>query len=141
MRLFAARFLAPQERADAPAGHGRACNATGSAPSSTPCSSLPRGRGDQLPSGAQLFFAVVLIGTARASMSGFKVEQTMFLKLDQGCLPEVQKNNAVFLKLDQECLPEVQKNNAVVASRRNQCLQDVQSAQEAAAGETVDVET
>ena len=82
-----------------------------------------------------------LIGTARASMSEFKVEQTMFLKLDQGCLPEVQKNNAVFLKLDQECLPEVQKNNAVVASRRNQCLQDVQSAQEAAAGETVDVET
>ena len=35
------------------------CGATGSAPSSTPCSSLPWGRGDQLPSGAQFFFPVV----------------------------------------------------------------------------------
>ena len=61
-----------------------------------------------------------LIGTLRASMSPFKVEQMMFLKLNQ-----------------------VQKCNAVIAAqqeRRSQCLQDVQSAQEAAAGETVDVE-
>ena len=35
------------------------------------------------------------IGTLRASMSPFKVEQMMLLKLDQGCLPEVQKYNAV----------------------------------------------
>ena len=35
--------------------------ATGSALSSTPCSSLPRGRGDQLPSGTQFFFAVVFV--------------------------------------------------------------------------------
>ena len=50
----------------------------------------------------------------------------MFLKFNQGCLPE-----------------EVQKYNAVIAAqqeRRSQCIQDVQSAQEAAAGETVDVE-
>ena len=33
--------------------------ATGSALSSTPCSSLPRGRGDQLPNEAHFFFAVV----------------------------------------------------------------------------------
>ena len=62
-----------------------------------------------------------LVGTLRASMNSFKVEQMMFLKLNQGC----------------------QKYNAVIAAqqeRRSQCLQDVQSAQEAAAGETVDVE-
>ena len=58
-------------------------------------------------------------------MSPFKVEQIMFLKLNQGCLPEVQKYNAVI---------------AAQQERRSQCLQDVQSAQEAAAGETMDVE-
>ena len=66
-----------------------------------------------------------LIGTLRASMSPFQVEQMMFLKLNQGCLPEVQKYNAVI---------------AAQQERRSQCLQDMQSAQEAAAGETVDVE-
>ena len=48
----------------------------------------------------------------------------------------------MFLKLNQGCLPEVQKYNAVIAAqqeRRSQCLRDV-CAQEAAAGETVDVE-
>ena len=64
-----------------------------------------------------------LIGTLRANMSPFKVEQMMFLKLDQGCLPEVQKYNAVI---------------AAQQERRSQCLQDVQSAQEATAGETVE---
>ena len=48
-----------QERVDACSGHGRACGATGSAPSSTRCPSLPWGRSDQLPSRAQLFFALV----------------------------------------------------------------------------------
>ena len=66
-----------------------------------------------------------LMGTLRASMSPFKVEKMMFLKLNQGCLPEVQKYNAVI---------------AAQQERRSQCRQDVQSAQEAAAGETVDVE-
>ena len=47
-------------------------------------------------------------------MSRFKVEQVMFLKLNQGCLPEVQKYNAVI---------------AAQQERRSQCLQDVQSAQ------------
>ena len=42
-----------------------------------------------------LFFLSSLIGTLRASMSSFMVEQMMFLKLNQGCLPEVQKYNAV----------------------------------------------
>ena len=59
-------------------------------------------------------------------MGPFKVEQMMFLKFNQGCLRE-----------------EVQQYNAVIAAqqeRRSQCIQDVQSAQEAAAGETVDVE-
>ena len=49
----------------------------------------------------------------------------------------------MFLKLNQGCLPEFQKYNAVIAAqqeRRSQCLQDVQSAQEAAAGEMVDLE-
>ena len=67
-----------------------------------------------------------LISTLRASMSPLKVEQMMFVKSNQGCLPD-----------------EVQKYNAVIAAqqgRRSQCFQDVQSAQEAAAGETVDVE-
>ena len=51
---------APQERVDACSGHGRACGVTGSAlVSSTHCPPLPRGRSDQLPSAAQLFFAVV----------------------------------------------------------------------------------
>ena len=59
------------------------------------------------------------IGTLRASMSSHKVKQTMFLKLNQGCLPEVQKYNAVI---------------AVQQERRIQCVQDVQSAQEAVAG-------
>ena len=67
----------------------------------------------------------VLIDTSRASISPFQVEQMMFLKLIQGCLPEVQKNNAVI---------------AAQQERRGQCVQDVQSAQESAAGETVDVE-
>ena len=58
-------------------------------------------------------------------MSPFKVEQMMFLKLNQGCLPDVQKYNAVI---------------AAQQERRSQCLQGVQLAQEAAAGETVDVE-
>ena len=65
------------------------------------------------------------IGTLRASMSPLKVEQMMFLKLNQGCLPEVQKYNAVI---------------AAQQERRSQCLHDVQSEQEAAAGETVEVE-
>ena len=67
----------------------------------------------------------VLIGTLRASMSPFKVEQMMFPKLNQGCVPEVQTYNAVI---------------AAHQERRSQCVQDVQSAQEAVAGETVDVE-
>ena len=37
----------------------------------------------------------VLIGTLRVRMSPFQVEQMMFLKLNQRCLPEVQKYNAV----------------------------------------------
>ena len=37
----------------------------------------------------------VLIGTMWASMSPFKVEQMTFLKLNQGCLPKVQKYDAV----------------------------------------------
>ena len=60
----------------------------------------------------------ILIGTLRASMSPFKVEQIMFLKLNQGCLPEIQKYTAVI---------------AAKQERRRQCVQDVQSAQEAAA--------
>ena len=67
----------------------------------------------------------VLIGTLRASMSTFKVEQMLLLKLKQGCLPEVQKYNAVI---------------AAQQERRSQYLRDVQSAQEPTAGETVDVE-
>ena len=58
-------------------------------------------------------------------MGPFKVEQMMFLKLNQGCLRKVQKYNAVI---------------AAQQERRSQYLQNVQSAQEAAAGETVDVE-
>ena len=69
-----------------------------------------------------------LIGTLQASMSPFKVEQMMFLKLNQECLPEVQKYNAVIAVI------------AAQQERRSQCLQDVQSAEEAAAEETVDVE-
>ena len=128
MRLFASRFLVPQERADACSGHGRACGATESAPSSTPCPSLSRGRSDKLPSGAQLSSLSFLVGTLWASMGSFKVEQMMFLKLNQGCLPEVQKYNTVIAV------------SVAQQARHNQYLQDVQSAQEAAAGETVDVE-
>ena len=65
------------------------------------------------------------IGTLRVSMSPFKVEQMMLLKLNQECLPEVQRHNAV-IAVHQESL--------------SQCVQDMPSAQEAAAGETVDVE-
>ena len=52
--------------------------------------------------------------------------QMMFLKLNQGYLPEVQKYPAVITAQQQE--------------RRSQCIQDVHSAQEAVAGETVDDE-
>ena len=51
-----------------------------------------------------------LIGTLRASMSPFKVEQMIFLKLNQGCLPEVQKYNAII---------------AAQQLRRSQFLQDM----------------
>ena len=64
----------------------------------------------------------VLIGTLRASMNPFKVEQMMFLKLNQGCLPEIQKYHAA---------------SAPQQKRRSQRIEMVQSAQEAAAGETV----
>ena len=56
------------------------------------------------------------------------MEQMMFLKLNPGCLPEVQKYNTAIAVI------------AAQQERRSQCLQYVQSAQEAAAGETVDVE-
>ena len=59
MRLFAARCLDPKDRADAYSGRGRACGATGSALASTRCPFLPRGQSDQLPSRAQLFFALI----------------------------------------------------------------------------------
>ena len=88
--------------------------------------SLPRNRGDQLPSGAQLFFAVCFDWhLAGKYASPFKMEQMMFLKSNQ------------------ESPPKVQKYNAVIAAQqeiRRQCIQDVQSAQKAAAGETVGVE-
>ena len=124
MRLFAARFLAPQEPTLAQ-GTGELV-----APPDLP----------HLALAARLYHGVeatscqaernfsplsFLIGTLRASISPFKVEQMMFLKLNQVCLPEVQKYNAVI---------------AAQQERRSQCLQDVQSAQEATAGETVDVE-
>ena len=57
-------------------------------------------------------------------MSPFKVEQMMFLKVNQGCIPEVQKYNAVI---------------AAQQERRSQCIQVVKSAQEAAVEETVNV--
>ena len=69
MRLFTARFLAPHKRVDVCSGHGRACGATGDAPSSNSSPSLPRGRSDQLPSGVQLSSLSFFIGTLRASMS------------------------------------------------------------------------
>ena len=79
-----------------------------------------------MPSGAQLFFAVCFDWHLAGKLaSPFKVEQMMFMKSNQGCLPEVQKYNAVIV---------AQKE------RRSQCVHDVQLAQEAAAGETVDVE-
>ena len=43
-----------------------------------------------------------LIGTLRASMTPFKVEQMMFVISNQGCLPdEVQKYNAVMAALQE----------------------------------------
>ena len=67
----------------------------------------------------------VLNDTLRASMSPFKVEQIMVLKLNQGCMTEVHKYNSV---------------TAAQREKRSQCARDVQSAEKAAAGETVDVE-
>ena len=51
-----------------------------------------------------------LNGTLRASMSPFKMEQMMLLKLNQGCLPEVQKYNTVVAVI------------AAQQERRSQCL-------------------
>ena len=45
------------------------------------------------------FLPSVLISTLWASMNPFKVEQMMFLKASQGCLPEVQKYNAAMAAL------------------------------------------
>ena len=67
----------------------------------------------------------VLIGTLRAIVSPFKVEQVVLFELNQGCLPEVQKYDAVI---------------AAQQGKRSQCVQDVQSAQEAVTGETMDVD-
>ena len=54
------------------------------------------GRGEKLPSGAQLSFAVCFDWHLAGKLaSPFKVEQIMFVKSNQGCLPEVQKYNAV----------------------------------------------
>ena len=61
----------------------------------------------------------------RSTMSVFKVEQMMFLRLNQGLIPEIKEYKAVKVAREE---------------RRKNCMQDVQDVQSSAAGEFVEIE-
>ena len=96
--------------------HGRACGATGSAHLALRARLYHGVEATNCQAEHNFSSLYFFIGTLRASMSPFKVEQMMFLKLNKPCLPQVQKYKAVIDVI------------AAQQERRSQCLHHVQSA-------------
>ena len=67
----------------------------------------------------------LLIGNMRSSMGAFKVEQMMFLRLNQRCIPEIAAYNRV---IDRQ------------KARRNQCREDTDEAQNEGAGDLIEID-
>ena len=67
----------------------------------------------------------LLIGNMRSSMGAFKVEQMMFLRLNQKCIPEIAAYNKV---IDRQ------------QARRNQCREDTNKAQNEGAGDLIEID-
>ena len=67
----------------------------------------------------------LLIGNMRSSMGAFKVEQMMFLRLNQRCIPEIAAYNRV---IDRQ------------QARRNQCREDTDKAQNEGAGDLIEID-
>ena len=67
----------------------------------------------------------LLIGNMRLSMGVFKVEQMMFLRLNQRCIPEIAAYNRV---IDRQ------------QARRNQCREDTDKAQNEGAGDLIEID-
>ena len=67
----------------------------------------------------------LLIGNMRSSMGAFKVEQMMFLRLNQRCIPENVAYNRV---IDRQ------------QARRNQCREDTDKAQNEGAGDLIEID-
>ena len=70
--------------------------------------------------------ALLIIGNMRSSMGAFKVEQMMFLRLNQ-----------------RRCIPEIVAYNRVIdrqQARRNQCREDTDKAQNEGAGDLIEID-
>ena len=67
----------------------------------------------------------LLIGNMRSSMGACKVEQMMFLRLNQRCIPEIAAYNRV---IDRQ------------QARRNQCREDTDKAQNEGAGDLIEID-
>ena len=67
----------------------------------------------------------LLIGNMLSSMGAFKVEQMMFLKLNQRCIPDIAAYNRV---IDRQ------------QARRNQCREDTDKAQNERAGDLIEID-
>ena len=67
----------------------------------------------------------LLIGNMRSCMGAFKVEQVMFLRLNQRCIPEIAAYNRV---IDRQ------------QARRNQYKEDTDKAQNEGAGDLIEIE-
>ena len=67
----------------------------------------------------------LLIGNVRSSMGAFKVEQMMFLRLNQRCIPEIAAYNRV---IDRQ------------QARRNQCREDTDKAQNEGTGDLIEID-
>ena len=67
----------------------------------------------------------LLIGNMRSSMGAFQVEQMMFLRLNQKCIPEIAVYNRV---IDRQ------------QARRNQCREGTDKAQNEGAGDLIEID-
>ena len=68
----------------------------------------------------------LLIGNMRSSMGAFKVEQIMFLRLNQRCIPEIVAYYSRVIDGQQ--------------ARRNQCREDTDKAQNEGAGDLIEID-
>ena len=72
------------------------------------------------------FYALALLmGNMRSSRDAFKVEQMMFLRLNQRCIPEIAAYNRVIDRQE---------------ARRNQCREDTDKAQKEGAGDLIEID-